>query len=281
MFMVITKYTGDKEEFSEEKLISGLESSGIEQTAVTFILSEIKKVLYEGIHTKRIYQEVHRLLLKYSNEYASKYRLKQAILELGPSGYPFEAYVGSIFEAIGYETQTNVIVVGKCVQHEVDVVAEKDDHHFMIECKFHNRHGSKTDVKVPLYIQSRFKDVEFSWRRKSGHRDKFHQGWVVTNARFTSDAIAFGECAGLKMLSWDYPENESLKVLISSYGLHPITCLSSLTREDKKRLLKKGIVLCRTICDQPDILIQIGFEYSKVRKVVREGKQVCEVGVKA
>lgn len=279
--MIVTKYSGDKEVFSEEKLVLGLQSAAIKQTAISFVLSQIQKQLYNGISTRKIYQEVRKLLLKYSDEYSSKYGLKEAIIELGSNGYPFEAYVGVILDAMGYETETNVIVKGKCVLHELDVVAEKEDHHYMIECKFHNRQGFKTDVKVPLYILSRFKDVEYSWRRKSGHRDKFHQGWVVTNARITSDAITFGECAGLKMLGWNYPENESLKVLISSYGLHPITCLSSLTREDKKRLLKKGVVLCRTICDQPDILTQIGFKYSKVRKVVCEGKQVCEVGIKA
>lgn len=278
--MIVTKYSGEKEQFSEEKLELGLINLGIEESTISFILNEIKQFLYEGIPTKKIFREVRKLLLSYSDQYASKYRLKQAILELGPSGYPFEAYVSSILNAMGYETHTNVIVQGKCVRHEVDVVAEKEDHHYMIECKFHNRQGYKTDVKVPLYIQSRFQDVEYSWRRKSGHRDKFHQGWVVTNAQFTSDAINFGECAGLKMLSWDYPKNDSLKVLISSYGLHPITCLSTLSKTEKKLLLKNEIVLCRTICENPEILYQLGFEYSKVRKIITEGKQVCESGVK-
>ena len=278
--MLVTKYSGEKERFSEEKLVKGLENSGIEPAAISFVTSQIKKSLFNGITTKKVYQEVRRLLRAYSNEYVSKYKLKQAILELGPSGYPFESYVATILQAMGFETETNVTVLGKCVQHEVDVVAEKEDHHYMIECKFHNRQGFKTDVKVPLYIQSRFKDVEHSWRRKSGHRDKFHQGWIVTNARFTADAITYAKCAGLKLLGWDYPKNESLKVLVSSYGLHPLTCLSTLTKAEKKLLLSKGIVLCRTVCDNPDILTDIGFEYGKVKKVVHEGRHVCELGVK-
>lgn len=279
--MLVTKYSGEKERFSEDKLVKGLKNSGIEPTAISFVLSQIKESLFSGIATKKVYQEVRRLLRTYSNEYVSKYKLKQAILELGPCGYPFESYVATVLQAMGFETETNVTVLGECVSHEVDVVAEKEENHYMIECKFHNRQGFKTDVEVPLYIQSRFKDVEHSWRRKSGHRDKFHQGWVVTNARFTAEAIKYANCSGLKLLGWDYPKNESLKVLISSYGLHPLTCLSSLTKAEKKQLLGQGIVLCRTICDNPDILSDIGFEYAKVKKIVQEGRQVCQFGIKA
>ena len=59
-----------------------------------------------------------------------------------------------------------------------------------MECKYKNQGGVSVDVKVPLYINSRFDDV-LDNRSQLGHFSKF-QGWIVTNARFTDDAKAYG-----------------------------------------------------------------------------------------
>ncbi|MCH5685183.1 restriction endonuclease [Niabella sp. W65] len=81
-------------------------------------------------------------------------------MTLGPTGFPFEKLTAAILESMGYSTRTGVIVPGHCVKHEIDVIATKEEHHIMVECKFHNRQGFVSDVKIPLYIQSRFLDVE-------------------------------------------------------------------------------------------------------------------------
>ena len=60
--------------------------------------------------------------------------------------------------------------------HEVDVIAEKDNQHFMIECKFHNDSSRNCNVKIPLYTQSRFLDILKRWEKMPGHTAKFHQG---------------------------------------------------------------------------------------------------------
>ena len=44
----------------------------------------------------------------------------------------------SILKEQGYSVKVGEIVKGKCVTHEVDVIALADHHHFMIECKYHN-----------------------------------------------------------------------------------------------------------------------------------------------
>jgi len=100
----------------------------------------------------------------------------------------------------------------------------------MVECKFHNRQGYKCDVKIPLYIKSRFEDVKKEWEKRKDHESKFHEGWVVTNTRFTEDAIQYGKCSGLKLIGWDYPQQGSIRDRINLSGLHPVTCLTSLTK---------------------------------------------------
>ena len=173
--------------------------------------------------------------------------------------------------------KTGQIVLGQCVSHEIDVIAKKENLHFMIECKFHSKPRFKCNVKIPLYIHSRFLDVEKQWQKKSGHDSKFHQAWVVTNTQFTTDAIQYGNCAGMYLLSWNYPKNESLRERIDAAGLHPITCLTTLTKSEKQNLLYKLIVLCKEICYNPTMLAGIGISEKRIPKIIREAKALCEL----
>ncbi|MEW6468779.1 MAG: restriction endonuclease [Bacteroidota bacterium] len=250
--------------------------SGASTEIAERINADLKPRLYPGISTKKIYRIAFGLLKERSRNLAAKYHLKRAIMELGPSGFPFEKFISEILSHQGYSTVVGEVVRGQCVNHEIDVIAEKAEHHFMVECKFHNQPGTVCDVKVPLYIQARFKDVEASWIKLPGHVKKFHQGWVVTNTRFTTDAIQYGKCAGLKLIGWDYPDGESLRSRIDTLGLYPVTCLISLTRAEKQALLRNQIVLCKDICHDQKVLLKAGVSLPRIRIVQEEGIQLCE-----
>jgi len=196
-------------------------------------------------------------------------------MELGPSGFPFEKFVGKLFKFEGYKTEVGVIVQGNCVQHEVDVIAQKDNKHYMIECKYHSDQGRFCNVKIPLYIHSRFLDVERQWEHHKGHESKLHQGEVYTNTRFTTDAIQYGTCVGLLLTSWDYPQGNGLKDRIDKAGLHPLTALTSLTKAEKVQLLNKGIVLCKELVENPGFLGQIGISNPRRKKILEDSKELC------
>jgi len=235
----------------------------------------MKSELKDGITTKEIYKMAFSLLRKSSRPSAARYKLKKAIYELGPSGFPFEKYIGAILTNEGFDTKVGVTVRGNCVNHEVSVVAQKDDKHFMIECKFHHRQGINCNVKIPLYIQSRFLDVEQQWVKRKGHEIKFHQGWIFTNTRFTSDAIKFGNCVGLQLVGWNYPKNGSLNQRIDESGLHPLTCLTTITNSEKQKLLNNGSVLCMELCNQPKLLKKVGINESRHKKILDEAHELC------
>lgn len=273
--ILVTKASGETAPFIEDKLRNSLLHSGANDKQIDEILNEVSSQLYEGISTKKIYRLAFNKLKDRSKHLAARYHLKQGIMELGPSGYPFERFIGEILKQQGYSVKVGEIVKGKCVNHEIDVIAEKDNYHFMIECKYHNRLGTISNVKIPLYIQSRFKDVEAEWVKIPQHDKKIHQGWVVTNTKFSSDAIQYGNCAGLKLLGWDYPIKQSLKDIIDDLGLYPITCLTTLTRAEKQKLLDLKVVLCREICANKKLLNNIGMNESRVKKVIEEGQQLC------
>lgn len=273
--ILVTKASGEKVPFATKKLRQSLERSGADQKIIDEVVEELRPYLRNGISTKLIYKYAFDILRKVSRPHAARYKLKQAIMELGPSGYPFEKFISEVLKSQGFSVQVGVIVEGHCVKHEVDVVAEKGDQHFMVECKFHNMSGIKCDVKIPLYIQARFQDVEKHWLTMPGHGTKFHQGWLVTNTKFTSDAIQYGTCAGLHMLGWDYPIKGSLNELIDNSGLHPITSISTLTKAEKQFLLEKKIVLCKEICSQPNLLDALEITPGRKERILKEGRELC------
>ncbi|OFY84518.1 MAG: ATPase [Bacteroidetes bacterium RIFCSPLOWO2_12_FULL_35_15] len=275
---IITKASGEKVTYSSQKLRKSLERSGANTETISAIIKEVESRLYNGITSKKIYRIAFELLKKYSKPVAAKYKLKQAIMELGPSGYPFEKFIAEIMKYQGFQIKVGKIVSGSCVNHEIDVIAEKDEKHFMVECKYHNRRGTICDVKIPLYIQARFKDVEQEWKNLPGHGTKFHQGWVVTNTRFSDDAIQYGTCAGLHLVGWDFPKQGSLKEQIDVSGLYPITCLNTLTLGDKQQLLDHKIVLCKEICDNPNLLSENGINAKRIGPILKEAQLLCEGG---
>ncbi|HRJ29823.1 MAG TPA: ATP cone domain-containing protein [Cyclobacteriaceae bacterium] len=275
MTITITKASGEKQPFEKSKLLRSLTRAGASTILAEKIAAEVEKGLRSGMSTQHIYKKAHDSLKKASRPVAGRYHLKTGIMELGPSGFPFELYVSEILHHLGYEVQVGKIVEGKCVKHEIDVIAQKANHHFMIECKYHNSPAMVCDVKVPLYIQARFKDVEARWKEMLGHGAMFHQGWIVTNTRFTTDAITYGTCAGLNLVSLDFPEKGSLREMIEETGLYPLTCLTSLTQHEKKSLLEKKIILCREICHDPNQLKLIGIPNHRLKEILEEGHRLC------
>lgn len=271
----ITKASGKSVPFSAEKLKKSLKNSGADDVLVNAILEEVTAKLYEGMSTGKIYKMAFRLLKAKGNYIAAKYNLKQGIMELGPSGYPFELFIGELFKHQGYSVLIGQTIQGKCVTHEIDVIARKTTDALMIECKYHNQSGTISDVKIPLYIQSRFKDVEQTWLSIKGNENINLIGGVITNTKFTTDAIKYGTCAGLYLLGWDYPSKKSLKEQIDASGLYPITCLTTLTKQEKQRLLDDKTVLCKSIIENSSILERQGISDKRTQAILTEVKALC------
>ena len=271
----ILKSSGERAKFSLDKLRKSLKHSGADHNLVEQIVGQVKDELYEGISTNEIYNRAYALLKKNKSVFASKYKLKKAIYELGPTGFPFERFVAAILEYSGYHTSVDQIMNGICVTHEIDVVAEKNGTITIIECKFHSEEGRNCNVKIPLYIHSRYNDVKAHWATKKTENRELDKGWVVTNTRFTGDAIAYGKCAGMYLLSWDLPLNDGLKDRIDRLGLYPITVSTLLSNREKQFLLSRDVVLCRQLWKDKFFLDHLGMSNSRKEKILNEIKKLC------
>lgn len=268
--MKIVKHSGSIVDFNRDKLKSSLLKSGASVKVVEDVLQEIDKQIFEGISTQKIYKLAFGLLKKSSSSHAARYNLRAAIQQLGPAGFFFEKYVARLFISEGYLAQTNLFLSGKCVGHEVDVAIMKNNYIEMIECKFHARSESNSDVKVPMYILSRFNDLKDRSHRIFTKNDKISGCWIVTNNRFTSDALAFAKCSGLQLLSWDYPENNSLRKQIDCNHLYPVTCITTLTLAEKDKLMVSDIILAKEIVNNSELLEKIGLSPNRVKNVLKE-----------
>ncbi len=268
----IVKSSGDKVDFSISKLRSSLYRSGADEATVANIINVVRDELYQGISTKEIYNRAFAMLKKSKSIYASKYKLKKAIYELGPTGFPFENFIGALLEYSGYKVEVGKIMQGKCVSHEIDVIASKNEQHLVAECKFHSEKTTACNIKIPLYINSRYKDIIEQYQQTPNCPN---EGWVVTNTRFTTDALTYGKCVGLYLLSWDYPEANGLKDRIDRLGLYPITVSTLLTNREKQFLLSREIVLCRQLANDVFYLDHLGISETRKNKILSEIKMLC------
>lgn len=273
--MKIVKHSGDVVDFDPEKLKKSLMKSGAGPAVVEDILREISKELYEGISTKKIYKKAFGLLKKEANSHAARYNLRAGLQALGPAGFFFEKYIARLFTADGYLTVTNLILKGKCVSHEIDVLAKKDNAIIMIECKFHSHRDAVSDVKVPLYVFSRFNDLREKQHVIFSVKDTISKCWIATNNRFTSDAIDFSKCSEINLLSWDYPANNSLKTKNDIDCLYPVTCLTTVTLAEKDKLLVLDIILAKELVNNSDPLEKIGLSSNRVKNVLKEVRELC------
>jgi hypothetical protein len=274
--MKIVKHSGNIVDYNPSKLKQSLLKSGASQILVASILKAIEKEIYEGISTKKIYKMAFGLLKKASNSHAARYNLKEAIRLLGPAGFFFEKYIARIFASEDYETKTNVFLQGKCVSHEIDILVKKNDSIAMVECKFHMGKDANSDVKVPMYILSRFNDIKERKHDVFNKNDLISKCWIVSNNRFTSDAIDFAKCSKLNLLSWNYPENNSLKTKNDLNFLYPITCLTTLALAEKDKLLVMEVILVKEIINNSECLEKIGLSPNRIVNVLKEASELCE-----
>lgn len=278
--MKIIKNSGDIVDFSRNKLRRSLVKSGASESEIENILHTVESQITNGMRTRQIYRMVGKMLKKISASHAARYNLRTAIQQLGPAGFFFEKFVSLIFKSEGYETKTNLILQGRCVSHEIDIVLKKTDTITMIECKFHARSASVSDVKVPMYILSRFDDLQNKVHRIFNNKDTIDNCKIVTNNRFTSDAETFANCVGLDLLSWDYPKTNSLKTKIDNNALYPVTCLTTLTMVEKEKLLILDIILAKQLIDSPEMLVSIGISENRQKNILNEALGLCKYLIK-
>jgi len=267
--MFVVKASGKKERFDRRKIYKTCKRAGAPDDVAERISEEIERTAYDGITTKEILRRILRLLEKEMPKVAARYDLKGAIMRMGPAGYVFEHLVSELLRAHGYRTKWHIILRGFCVEHEVDVIAEKNGKRIMIECKYHNSPGIYTGIKDALYTYARFVDL------KEGG-EKFDEVWLVSNTKFSTEAMRFGSCRKMKMVGWNHPKGEGIKDLLEAKRLYPVTVLRSLTPRVLERLSSSGLMFCRDLLkmNENELSTITGLGKKQTRKLIEEAENV-------
>lgn len=263
----IKKESGETQAFSRIKFINSLKRSGLNEKLAEQILKTLRPKFNEGITTRRLYRMAHKLIRQNSQKAAVRYALPRALLSLGPSGHNFERFMGELMNRLGYDVEVGYIMKGCCVNHEVDVIATKPGHKILMECKFHNDPGYKEDVKTALYVDARRLDL--------AKNHKFDEFWLVTNSRFTSDALEYSACSGLITVSPHAEKGKSLYDLVNKASAHPIGCLSGLRKQDQSFLIDNNILFVKDLIKRPKILNKMGLKENRADLILKEARIIC------
>lgn len=276
MIRYVAKADGTKEEFDATKLRLSLQNAGAVSSEIDSIIAHIESVMYDGIQTQEIYSHAFELLQSSEVTVAARYSLRRALFNLGPTGFPFEDFLARLFASEGYTTKTRNILNGHCAEHEIDVVAYKDDHSFVAEAKFHSSPGMKSDLQVALYSFARLEDlrgVKVCTDAVCG----ITEFMIVTNTKFTISAEKYALCKGLKLLSWEFPKGNNLHDRIQKTGLYPVTVLQSLSTTQKRALIDKGIVVCADLVQKPQLLRFAHISQKRIEMVLAEAKKLSTI----
>ena len=275
MNIQIKKQSGEIVPFDKNSLHRSLINSGTNLEDANQICDKITNEIYNGISTKELYEKAFGLLKNLKSSVAARYSLKRALQDLGPEGFFFEKWVAKIFEVQGYDTITSQTLTGKStINHEVDVIISNKTEDIVCECKFRNDIDAKISVTTPMYFLSRFIDLKDNSFTFFNRPFKPQKGYLITNAFFTTDSIAFAECYDISLISWNYPEDKSIKRLTDYHGLYPITCLTTLTKKEEQILLSKNCILVRELVKNPVLLDHFKFSAERKELILKEAEEL-------
>lgn len=270
----VIKRNGVVVDFDRTILERSLSRAGAPRDLAHSIGHSIESSVKDGDTTSVIYKRAFEMLYEQARHIAMRYSLKKALFGFGPTGFPFEKFIAEIYRRKGYATQTNVHLRGSCISHEVDVLAIKSERVGM-EVKFHNDMHIRSDVKAVLYAKARFDDLigrsKFPISLRRNVKGAVDRCILVTNTKFTKNALSYAKCAGVTLLGWGYPFRSNLQTYIQEVDAHPVTCLPSLSASLARNLFSEGVVTCKGLLEREDLLRAL----PNTDTIVSEAEMLC------
>lgn len=274
MTIYVVKHSGEREPFDAEKIRRTAMRAGASADVAEAVAAEVAAQAYDGMSVKAVQKLAKQLLKKREPHTAARYDLKDAIMRMGPAGFPFETYFAELLRDYGYTAQLRQGVRGACAVHEIDVVAEKDGQRLMIECKYHNEPGIRTNLKPALYTYARFLDLREG--AKKGACPRFDGAWLVSNTKFSTDALDYADCMGVRVTGWAAPQ-DGLSAMIEERRLYPITILPSLNRQAKERFAAANLMLARDLVAHPaqELAAKVRLPRDYLERLAAEARGIC------
>jgi len=268
----VTKADGTRQLFDREKVVRTCLRVGASRRIAEEVAGRVEDRLYDGIPTRKILQLAFRLLRKYKPAIRHILDLRRGLSLMG-SKPEFESFVQVLLARNGFEVAPNRIITGRCVEHEVDAIAKKDDVTYFVEAKHHVSYHTPTGLDESRIARAILEDVTegLELGRSSLRIDR---AMIVTNTRYSEHAMRYGECRNILQIGWRSPANLSLQNLIEEKNLYPLSCLRGLKNESRTKLVNSGVVLIEQLFEEnlSSLARRTGIQKETLKQIIEKAK---------
>lgn len=270
----VTKFDGRKQPFDKSKVINTCLRLRASLEQAQAVANKIEKEIYDGMPTKKILKMIFTYLKDFKPEVKHRIDLREAISRLRPKP-DFEIFVALLLKEYGYSVQTNQLVPGECVTHEVDAIAIRGTETFFVEVKHHFQPHTYTGVDVMLETQARLEDLREGFKLKR-HGYNFSKALVICNTKFSEHALIYAECKGIDYIGWKAPADAGLEDMVEEKKLYPITLLKNLDFETEQKLGDAGIVTIKQLLEQDvdELQRKTGISKKKLKLIIRNAREI-------
>lgn len=242
MLEFVIKADGRKERFDRNKLIQTAMRAGASKEIAVKITNLVGNRFSTAVSTHDIYQFVMDELDKISEKTSSIFGLRESIADL--DSVSFEKYAVKILEANGYACEWNQIIEGRSIEHQIDIIAKKNEEYFYVECKRHYNPHRFCGLEVPLEVYARLEDLREGFI-DGKNRYNFSTAWLFTNSKFSDHAKRYALKKGIMMTGWS-SETNSIQMMIERNRTYPVTVLR-IDLSIKLKLLDSGIITLQDV----------------------------------
>ena len=273
----VTKADGSLQPYDRGKVVSVCLRLHASQEEAELVADRVEERLYDGIPTREIIRMVYEYLGELKPHLKPIMDLREALGAIR-SKPDFEEYVRAMFRELGYRTRPATVVRGFCVEHEIDGILERDVEVLCLEVKHHTQPHVKVRLEELLKLRSVFEDLRRGYENGLNNLP-LSGALMVSNAKFSEMAVRYAKCVGIRVLGWNTPRGGGIERLIDEYGLHPVTSLKELSRDQVERLCDAGICTLRELSrmDAEKVSSATGLPLELAERIVSDSSRFLRV----
>lgn len=267
MAFLVTKADGSKQQFDKEKVIRTCLRVGASTQTAQAVANKVESRLYDNIPTSRILQLIFLYLREDKPALHQFFDLRKGISLMSPKP-EFETFIQLLLANNGFEVRPNQLLVGRCVEHEVDAIAMKNGIAYFVEAKHHSGYHSLTGLDESRIARAVLEDVTEAFSVGKTNM-KIDGAVIVTNTKYSEQATRYANCRGIVLIGWNTPPNLSVQNMVEEKHLYPLSCIKTLGWNERMRLVESGILLMKQVAEESPISIakRTGLQLHRLERI--------------
>jgi hypothetical protein len=267
----VQKADGSLQQFDAAKVLKTCLRLGASRRSAEKITLEIEEQIHDGTRTQDILQMIYSKLPLLKPAILHLTDLRKALSLIRPRA--FEVYIQQLLREQGYKVNPNQIIQGKCITHEVDAIASKEDQVYLVEIKHHVNYHSLTGLDESRIARAVFEDVTDGYQEGMNSL-QINRAMIVTNTKFSDHSLQYSKCRGIDQIGWSFPINKGLQDLIEEKHFHPLTCLKGLDEGLYSALTANDIIAMKHVVNTSpsELAWRTGRSQQAIDKLIRNAR---------